>query len=258
MTSDSHEQIHRLWDHLSDADAGQSEEAAIQLMEQLCSLSGAWSATWAAAVRVNGTHDGDPLEGWRVRALKGLNAVDPEPVEPHFEEIVRIWERREIDPSFLLPLKDVGTFRTYALRRDLPASWFDGAFYARHYGSAGISDAAFVAFPLNEDCESHFGFYSASVFTADQIELFACALRSIKWFHRRLMLSNGLLLSSAPLTPMERRVLQLLLTKATEKEIGRHVEIAPSTAHQHVTSIFRKFGVRSRAELMSLWLKSPG
>nr|WP_246441691.1 helix-turn-helix transcriptional regulator [Xanthobacter tagetidis] len=71
-------------------------------------------------------------------------------------------------------------------------------------------------------------------------------------------MSNGLLAASAPLTPAERRVLHLLLTKASEKEIARQVEIATSTAHQHVTNVFRKFGVRSRAELMSLWLRSAG
>lgn len=72
------------------------------------------------------------------------------------------------------------------------------------------------------------------------------------------MLSHGLLMASSPLTPAEQKVLQLLLTKASEKHIAHQLGVATSTAHQHVVSIFRKFGVRSRAGLMSLWLNCSG
>lgn len=68
------------------------------------------------------------------------------------------------------------------------------------------------------------------------------------------MLSQGLLMADTPLTPTEQRVLQLLLTEASEKSIAFQLGIAASTAHQHVVCIFRKFGVRSRVGLMSLWL----
>jgi hypothetical protein len=58
---------------------------------------------------------------------------------------------------YLLPIRNVGAFRTYSFRRELPEDWFGSTFYKRHYASLGTFDAAFVAFPLNEDCESHFG-----------------------------------------------------------------------------------------------------
>jgi DNA-binding CsgD family transcriptional regulator len=107
---------------------------------------------------------------------------------------------------------------------------------------------------MNDDCESHFGFYSRETFSAEGIALLAYALRGIRWFHRKLMLSYGLLIASAPLTPAERKVLQLLLTDSSEKHIAHQAGIAASTVHQHVVNIYRKFGVRSRAGLMSLWL----
>ena len=147
-----------------------------------------------------------------------------------------------------------GASATYSFRRDMPETWFASPFYARHYGDVGTFDAVFVAFPLNDDCESHFGFYSAKTFTEADIRRLELSLRGIKWFHRQLMLSHGLLMASAPMTATEQRVLHMLLTKASEKEFGRRLDMAPSTAHQHVTRIYRKFGVRSRAELMSLWL----
>jgi PAS domain S-box-containing protein len=64
------------------------------------------------------------------------------------------------------------------------------------------------------------------------------------------------LLGSAHLAPHEKKVLQLLLTEATEKQIAEQLGLAVSTTHSYVTQIFRKFGVRSRAGLMALWLKA--
>lgn len=58
-----------------------------------------------------------------------------------------------------------------------------------------------------------------------------------------------------PLSPQERRVLDLLLTDAAEREIAERMGLAESTLHSYVASIFRKFDVRGRKGLMSLWLQ---
>jgi DNA-binding CsgD family transcriptional regulator len=252
------EEIHRLWDELIDFGADQPTQAVAHLMAFLCDRTNAWNATWAGAIRFDGARGADPLHGWRVGAVQARHPIAPHRGERHFRDILRIWERREIDPSFLLPMRDVGTFRTYSFRRELPAAWFRSPFYERHYGSVGTFDAVFVAFPLNEDCESHFGFYARQTFTDEEIALLGHALRGIKWFHRRLMLSRGLLIASSPLTIAEQRVLSLLLTEATEKQIADRLGLAVSTTHQHVVALFRKFGVGNRAGLMSLWLSRGG
>jgi DNA-binding CsgD family transcriptional regulator len=254
MGNTKNESIHCLWDELSDFELSQSEAAASHLMTRLAELGAVWNVTWAGATRMSDHPEGDPLQGWRVSAMKSLQPVPSRTDDDHFKDILRIWDRREIDPSFLLPLRDVGTFRTYSFRRELPAEWFETPFYHHHYGAVGIYDAVFVAFPLNQDCESHFGFYSRNPLTDETIALFTYALRGIKWFHRHLMLSHGLLMAASPLTPTECKVLQLLLTDASEKRIAERIGLADSTTHQHVVTIFRKFGVRSRAGLMSLWL----
>jgi DNA-binding CsgD family transcriptional regulator len=248
------EDIHRLWDELADFGADRCAEAAAHLMTFLCSQGGAWNATWAGGTRLDGISVNDPLKGWRVSAIQALHPVAPYPDDGHFWEVVKPWEKRQIDPSYLLPMRGLGTFRTYSLRRDLPESWFDSPFYKRHYGSVGTYDGVWVAFPLNEDCESHFGFYAREPITDEAIALFAETLRGIKWFHRNLLLSHGLLVASAPLTPGERRVLHVLLTDASEKEAAARLGITHATAHQYVVSIYRKFGVRSRAALMRIWL----
>ncbi len=258
MNTAGKEDIHSLWDDLADFGADRSAQAAAHLMSFLCDGGGAWNATWAGATRLDGGHDDDPLLGWRVGAVQALHPVPPHPDEGHFKEILKIWDKREIDPSFLLPMRGVGTFRTYSFRRELPPDWFESAFYQHHYASAGTFDAVFVAFPLNEDCESHFGFYARTMFTDEQIALFADTLRGIKWFHRNLMLNQGLLMASAPLSGAERRVLPLLLTDASEKDFAPQLGLASSTVHQYVVGIYRKFGVRSRAGLTRLWLRGGG
>lgn len=70
---------------------------------------------------------------------------------------------------------------------------------------------------------------------------------------RRREASPAALLSI--LAPYERKVVELLLTEATEKQIAERLGLAASTTHSYITGIFRKYGVRGRAGLMSLWLK---
>ena len=112
MTTASREDIHGLWDDLADFGADRSAEAATHLMSFLCERGGAWNATWAGATRLDGGGGGDPLMGWRVGAVQALHPIPPYPDEGHFKEILKIWDKRQIDPSFLLPMRGVGTFRT--------------------------------------------------------------------------------------------------------------------------------------------------
>lgn len=244
------QEIHELWDVLADFDASQGETAALELMSFLARRADIANVTWAGPVRLTSGEraaSDDVMRRWRVGAAQSLTGHIP---PPH-----RIYDRVEADRSMDIPLRDLGRFRSYTFRSELPEAWFDSAFYRRHYGDHGIADAAFVAFPVNRDCESHFGFWSRRPLEVETVALLTYALRGIKWFHRRLLLGHGLLLASTPLTPTERKVLSLLLTEASEKSIAHELGLAVSTTHQHVVTIFRKFGVRSRVGLMSLWLQ---
>lgn len=252
-----YEDIHRLWDELSDFDLSQPDKAVHWLMQSLAGTGGMVNATWAGAVQMAGPHDNDALHGWRVAASAALHPMALQSDEGHLAGVMDAWDRRDIDPSFLLPLRGVGRFRTYSLRRNLPPPWFETPFYAKHYGAFGIYDLVLVAFPLNASCESHFGLYSTRPVLDDEIERFAYAMRGIKWFHRQLMLSHGLLIASSPLTPTESRVLRPLLTELPEKRIAQRLGLGEAATHSHVKAIYRKFNVRSRAGLISLWLGGP-
>jgi DNA-binding CsgD family transcriptional regulator len=54
-----------------------------------------------------------------------------------------------------------------------------------------------------------------------------------------------------PLTPREREVLLELTTGATNREIGEALGMAPKTVMHHTAAIYRKLGVRGRAEAVA-------
>ena len=52
------------------------------------------------------------------------------------------------------------------------------------------------------------------------------------------------------LTEREVRVLQLLTSELSERDIGRELYVSHNTVHSHIRSIYRKLGVSSRAEAL--------
>ena len=52
----------------------------------------------------------------------------------------------------------------------------------------------------------------------------------------------------------QRRVLDLLMTGLSEKEVARHLKISQNTVHNHVKAIYKIMGVNSRPELLALFV----
>ncbi|TAK64177.1 MAG: LuxR family transcriptional regulator [Methylobacter sp.] len=255
MSCNRSDDIHNLWDELADFDVGRSEEALTHLMSGLCVLTGARNITWIGAVRLDSSSPGDPAKSWRAGAIRYLH---PTPLlDAASREQVDKLERGDIDETTIRNLDGAGVFRANRLRDLVGPEWFESPYYRLYYQSLGKADAVWVASPVNQDTESWFGIYRGPdqpPFTEADRDQVAYALRSLKWFHRQLMLSHGLLVAKNPLTPAERRVLHLLLTGLSEKRIAEQLERSYHTAHEQVTSIYRKFGVSNRAALMALWL----
>ena len=59
---------------------------------------------------------------------------------------------------------------------------------------------------------------------------------------------NGTSSSVEPLSAREREVLQWLASGASNREIGRRLDIAESTVKRHVYNIFGKLNVRNRTQ----------
>ena len=58
-------------------------------------------------------------------------------------------------------------------------------------------------------------------------------------------------LEALPLSPAQRRVLQLLLAGRSEKEAASELRLSRHTVHNHIRSIYRILGVHSRTELLT-------
>jgi DNA-binding CsgD family transcriptional regulator len=219
MNPELQERIILLWDELADMDAARQSVArrnavADRLLTGLCELVDARNAVWIGSVRLSDACPDDPMQGWRTPVFRYLHPTRP------------------LNDSLQEQVKNL----QHGIR---------------------VDDAIYAAFPINEDAESWFGVFrerGQPGFTTEERDTLAYALRGLKWFHRRLMLNHGLLIASQPLTRSERQVLQLLLARASKQDIGRSLGLTANSVHRHVVSVFRKFGVTSRAALRSLWL----
>lgn len=259
MHKEDLEQIHILWDQLADFEAADMDVALEHLMTALCQLIDAQNVTWIGAVRLDSSCSDDPVHGWRVRHVRFLHTF-PSRDEAVKEQIKGLEQSDMVDDTTVRNVALAGTFRANRLCDLVPHEWFSSDYYYRYYRNLGHSDAIWVAFPVNPDAEPYFGIYrdlDHEPFTVEERDTVAYVLRGLKWFHRRTLLSHGLLVATSPLSPAERKAMHLLLTGMAEKEIAQQLGLAVSTTHQHITSLFRKFNVSSRAALMSLWLNRP-
>ncbi|MDO8934026.1 MAG: helix-turn-helix transcriptional regulator [Rhodocyclaceae bacterium] len=249
------ERVHALWDALADFDAAQVDQALTCMLEGLCALVGAQNADWIGVVRLADTQPGDPSGGWRPPAVHFLHAN--EKLAATVKEQSRRLNRPFINEVAAWIFDMAGRFRACRLCDVVAPEWFGSDVYRDYYRDCDREDAIYVAFPVNEDAESYFGIFRAvgqPRFTPQERDTVAYALRGIKWFHRQLLLSHGLLVARTPMTPVERRVLQGLLTGQTEKQVAADLGQSYHTTHEYVTAIYRKFGVNNRPALMALWL----
>lgn len=262
LTDKQRESIHVLWDELADFPASQADAALTHLMGRFSQWLRADDVVWVGAVRLNGGAAArrDPQRGWRGMAVRHLRA---NPLLA--ERSQRAAQEQDTDPGMTTRalVAGAGAFRVHRLHDGFieVAAFKRSAHYRVFYREMGIADRMFTGFPINADTESFFLFDrmgDGPRFSAADAELVGYAMRGLKWFHRELLLSHGLLVAQEPLGAMERRLVRLMLTHRTEKEIAAVLGQSPKTTHKYITDILRKFGVRGRTGLMALWLGRTG
>lgn len=250
-----HERAHILWDELADFEAAQADEALRHLMSGLCELAEAQNAVWIGAVRLAGNLPDDPVKGWRPRTVRHMHPT-PSILDAVKEQTQKL-EVGSVDETTVRNVAGAGTFRVNRVVDLVSPDWFDSPYYQGYFRAVGIADVIWAGIPINEDAESYFGIHrhvGRPFFTPAERDAIAYTLRGLKWFLRQQMLGHGLLVASSPLTPVERQVLQGLLTGLSEKEIAAAQGQSYHTTHEYVTTIYRKFDVNNRAALMALWL----
>lgn len=232
-------------------------------MRTICVWVGADNAYWIGAVRLGARNVDapDPVDGWRIGRIDVLN--------PQHGLGEGLHSSREPPASFTpsdtarAMADGAGQFRSYSLGTGIVdlERFREAERYEPLYRQPGIADRMWVIFPVNVDAESCFVFDTwddGRQFSTQQLYMAAEALRGIKWFHRQQLLSHGLGICDAPLTQAERRILPKLLSGASEKVIAHRLNLSQGTVHQYITGVYRKFGVRGRAEFMALWLRGQG
>ncbi|ELP31018.1 response regulator transcription factor [Rhodopirellula baltica] len=250
----------QLWDELEAFPVDKATEANVHLMKTLSTWLDSDYAYWCGLLRVvdGDAADEDPLGGWRMRVSEPYKL--PQIYEDHREEILENQHLAEtVGAASIAIMKEAGSFRIRLLRELVDLSEYEkSSHFQKLQMPYGLTDRVYIVTPVNDDTESCFCFEIASDegkrFDSEATNLVGTALRSVRWFQRRLFLSHGLVVGDEIFSEMERRIVLLLLTDKSEKEIASEIGRATSTTHNYVTGIYRKFGVNNRAGLMAIWL----
>ena len=261
MVPSGREHVSALWDELADYPAAQTDAALVHLMKTLCGWLKADNATWVGGVRIASgvVARRDPQHGWRGRAVRHLAAP---PALAHASR--KAARGQDTDPGMTTRALTAraGAFRHHRLRDGFVdfEAFRRTAHYRAYYEGMGIADRIWVACPVSRDAESYFLFdlyRTRRRFSAADAAAAGEALRGLKWFHRNVMVSYGLLAARTALSLVQRKLLAALLTERSEKEIAASLGLTPGTTHQYVVALCRKFGVSGRAGLVAAWLGRP-
>lgn len=255
MQESARRAVHAFWDALAGQASGDDESLNFAL-GQLANLLDAQEAYWMGAVRLDEAAAGDPVKGWRPRAVRYLSGDSRR--QSNYASQRRLLEKGDANPSIVANVAEAGRFRVHTKRQLMGEQWFQSEYCQNFMTPLGIQDSLFCAMPLGADVESWWVFqrinHQRFFFSDEEAALLDYAVRSLAWFHRQVALHHGLLLAEKPLTTSERNVVRALLTEKSEKEIADELSLSPSTVHTYAARIYRKFDVRGRMGLMALWL----
>jgi DNA-binding CsgD family transcriptional regulator len=263
LTQAELDSVHRLWDELAEFSPTQTDRAQLHLMHTISGWIGADNARWHAGIRIlqgRGAKN-DPMHGWRLQGTRALLPRSPQQVKIS-QGFHRVQKGFQVGMNVQALAAKAGTqFRVHVMRDGFID--FDAfrktPYYQTFYRDLGITDRMWICLPLSRDTESVIVFdrhRPARHFTNRQAAWAGTAWRGLRWFHRQMLLSHGLLGAQSSLSPGQRRMVQELLTGKPEKEIATVLGLSVSTTHQYVKAILRHFGVNSRASLLALWLGS--
>ncbi|TWT90271.1 Bacterial regulatory protein, luxR family [Pseudobythopirellula maris] len=259
LTDADLERVFSLWDELGRYPAHRQREANAFLMQSLSEWLDADYAYWVSLARLREEQVAaeDAVFGWRNIAVQPH--VFPEIYRDQAEQILENQHSLEaVGLASAAIMSEAGEFRVRLLRDLVDMEEYEATDYFKKFQAPyGLNDRLYVMTPVGEAFESSYVF--ERVGDGRQIDrhtasLAGVALRGLRLFQDRLAMATGMVIGGKPLSPIETDILYLLLTDKPEKEIAAAIDRAHSTTHNYVTGIFRSFGVKNRAGLLSLWL----
>jgi DNA-binding CsgD family transcriptional regulator len=83
-----------------------------------------------------------------------------------------------------------------------------------------------------------------------------CLMLGEQMLDKKRLVPDGkrVMLGGDPLSPRQRQTLELLLIGHAEKQIAAQLSISRHTVHVYVKSLYKRFDVNSRGELLARWV----
>jgi DNA-binding CsgD family transcriptional regulator len=245
---------------LADVPVADVEGSLQLLLQQLSRILGARGGFWVSGARLLNDEGAasDSLRGWRPARVCYFDPC------PRANEMRQRWAAHApnylVDPHSQAVIRDHGRHRTF-LRPELvdDFTWERSQQVNEVLRPIGIGDRLIGAFNVAPDVEVFVGLDRSDEekpFGVREREVLRAAMERLSWFHRRVLHELKLIGAAQALTPREQQILPLLLSGRLEKQIAGALSLTVRTTHIYIQSIYRKFNVHSRPELMSLWV--PG
>ena len=238
------------WRSLLECPAHEFEELAQRFTTGLSTLLDADFTTIILAARSGSPES--PLDGWRLRQM----IAEEENESMAEEHIAR--ERYFADPHSEYMVSGAGKLRAVTIHEAVsPEVWLKCPGYAL-VNAAGMADMLVGAVPIDARHELY-----VSILRKDSRPRFSRAdgdrlvqiLDGLDVAAKRIARSFGLQ-AARPLSPRERQTLGMLLQGCSEGEIAYDFNLSQRTVHEYVVGVYKKLGVRSRGELLALWLSA--
>lgn len=197
-----------------------------------------------------------PMRGWRPAQVHNITSSTTQStsVDQWSKDIENL--SKDISTTTLITYE--GKHRTL-LREDImgDAPWSDAVCY-ESFMFFGTEDRLVSGLPITPMVEVYLLFDRSgdvAPFDHHARDYIHAVVSGLVPYGRRFAISFGLYDGLTPLTPRERQVLLFLLEHYSEKEIAALLGLTRQTVHQYVVSIYRKFQVNSRPEIVALWLE---
>lgn len=225
----------------------------MRMLEGLCRLVGAAAGAGGEGIWARPVHPVQPFSSFDF----GFDTRGHERLMAYMREIGPAG-----DPIFRA-LRDVAGLVATRTRSQLvpSAEWYRSVSFNDYRRLGGVDHC------LTSVCRvSDRG--AVSVFTGHRAigerDFSAREVRLVEFFHGELrpLIGRQLVSATEPslvkLSPRLRQTLACLAEGDTEKQVAARLGVSYPTVHQYVKNLYRRFGVRSRAELLAYLLKRAG
>jgi DNA-binding CsgD family transcriptional regulator len=205
---------------------------------------------WAAVLIATLDEDpAGPLRGWRAKLVETGHVDAPTYAQMAAAMRAGLYIH---DPNVQRLVADAG--KTRVLPRVAPKP--GPAPMREKLDAWGVSDQLCGILPMSPTVEvflfaTRLG--AAPAFTEEEQRAFRAFLDGAEVVARHLARSHGML-GPVQLAPRQRQAVALLLHGMSEKEMAAELGVTQATAHEYVVEAYRRLNVRSRAELIALWL----